>query len=137
MAEDAELWFPEVAIGTFMGCGATVLLPRLVGLARARRMLLLGERLRGAEAVAAGLATHCFAATVFEQGVLNLAGDIAARAPVALRLGKSHLNAGITRDYETALLAERDAVLACMMTDDWKEGVRAFAEKRKPVFGGR
>lgn len=137
MAEDAEIWFPEVGVGTFMGCGATILLPRFVGLARAKRMLLLGERLQGADAVAAGLATRCFARPVFERSVLELAQEIAACAPVPLRLGKAHLNAGIMRDYDTALVAERDAVLACMMTEDWKEGVRAFAEKRKPVFSGR
>jgi enoyl-CoA hydratase len=120
-----------------VGCGVTVLLPRLVGLSRARAMLLLGERVRGTDAVSIGLATRCFTASVFERDVLEFAEEVAARAPVPLRLAKSHLNAGITRDYDTALVAEREAVLACMMTEDWKEGVRAFAEKRKPVFSGR
>ena len=137
MADDSELWFPEIGVATFIGCGVTVLLPRLIGLARAREMLLLGERVNARDAVAMGLATRSFPADGLRAGALDFVERLAVRAPVPLSLAKRQLNAGITRDYDTALVAEREAVLACMMTEDWKEGVRAFAEKRKPVYTGR
>ena len=131
MEEGSEVWFPEIGVATFVGCGITVLLPRLVGLARAREMVLLGERVKARDAVAMGLATRCFPVDEFRPGTLAFLEALTARAPIALALAKQHLNASITRDYDTALVAERDAVLACMMTEDWKEGVRAFAERRK------
>ena len=137
MADDSEIWFPEIGVATFIGCGVTVLLPRLVGLGRAREMLLLGERVNARDAVAMGLATRSFPADGLRAGALDFVERLAVRAPVPLSLAKRQLNAGITRDYDTALVAEREAVLACMMTEDWKEGVRAFAEKRKPVYTGR
>jgi len=137
MEEASEIWFPEIGVATFMGCGVTVLLPRIVGLARARQMLLLGERVKAVDAVAMGLALRALPSSEFRSGTIAFAQQLAARAPVPLRLGKQQLNAGIVRDYDTALVAEREAVLACMMTEDWKEGVRSFAEKRPPVYRGR
>ena len=137
MEESADIWFPEIGVATFMGCGVTVLLPRIVGLARARQMLLVGERVKAPDAVAMGLALRALPAAEFRSGCLAFAEQLATRAPVPMALGKRQLNAGIVRDYDTALVAEREAVLACMMTEDWKEGVRSFAEKREPVYRGR
>lgn len=137
MAEESEIWFPEIGVATFVGCGITVLLPRMVGLSRAREMVLLGERVKARDAVAMGLATRCFPMEGFRDAALAFLDTLTARAPVALALAKQQLNASITRDYDTALVAEREAVLACMMTEDWKEGVRAFAERRKPLYKGQ
>jgi len=137
MAEESEIWFPEIGVATFVGCGITVLLPRLVGLAKAREMVLLGERVKARDAVTIGLATRCFPTEDLQRGALAFLEAVTARAPVALALAKQQLNASIMRDYDTALVAERDAVLACMMTEDWKEGVRSFAERRKPLYKGQ
>ena len=137
MADESEIWFPEIGVATFVGCGITVLLPRLVGLARAREMVLLGERVKARDAVALGLATRCFPADNFRASTVAFLEALAARAPIALALAKRQLNAGIMRDYDTALVAEREGVLACMMTEDWKEGVSSFAERRKPHYTGR
>ena len=115
----------------------TTLLPRLVGLARAREILLLGERVKTADAVAMGLVTRSIAESSFRADCLAFAERVAERAPVPLRLGKHLLNAGDHGDYEVALIAEREAVLTCMMTEDWKEGVRAYAEKRSPRYSGQ
>jgi enoyl-CoA hydratase len=137
MDDESEIWLPEIGAATFVGCGITVLLPRLVGLARAREMVMLGERVKAKDAVSMGLASRSFPVETFRASTLGFAETLAARAPIALALAKRQFNAGIARDYDTALVAEREAVLACMMTDDWSEGVRAFAERRKPVYAGR
>jgi len=137
MADDSEIWFPEIGAATFVGCGITVLLPRLVGMVRAREMVMLGERVRAKDAVAMGLVSRSFPADTFRASTLAFLQELATRAPIAIALAKRQFNAGITRDYDMALVAEREAVLACMMTEDWKEGVRAFAERRTPVYAGR
>jgi len=135
MKESAQLGFPEVSIGTFVGGGITQILPRLVGLAKARELIISGRRINGREAVAIGLATRSFDDDGFETGVEDFARSIAAKAPFSLRFAKQHLNdAG--RSYEATLVTELEALRACMVTQDWKEGIAAFAEKRKPVFKG-
>ena len=134
--ESAQLGFPEVSIGTFVGGGITHILPRLVGLAKARELIVSGRRIDGREAVAIGLATQALDDDRFEAGVEDFARSVAAKAPFSLRFAKEHLNdAG--RSYEAALVTELEALRACMVTQDWKEGIAAFAEKRKPVFKGR
>lgn len=135
MKESAELGFPEVSIGTFVGGGVTHILPRLVGLTKTRELIVSGRRVGGREAVAIGLATQSFADDAFEAGVEEFASSIAAKAPFSLSFAKEHLNDG-GRSYQAALATELEALRACMVTQDWKEGVAAFAEKRKPIFKG-
>jgi enoyl-CoA hydratase len=135
MKESAQLGFPEVSIGTFVGGGITHILPRLVGLAKARDLIVSGRRIDGREAVAIGLATQAFGDDGFEAGVEDFARRLAAKAPFSLRFAKAHLNDG-GRSYEASLVTELEALRACMVTQDWKEGIAAFAEKRKPVFKG-
>lgn len=133
--EQARIGFPEVGIGTFLGGGVTHVLPRLVGLAKARELIFTGVRVDGREAAAMGLATRALPDDQFEAGVRAFAAEIAAKAPLSMALAKQHLNAG-TRDYDTALVTELEGILACMMTRDWQEGIDAFAEKRAPRFRG-
>lgn len=136
MKESAELGFPEVSIGTFVGGGVTHILPRLIGLTKARELVVSGRRISGREVVAIGLATRSFADDAFEAGVEEFAGSIAAKAPFSLSFAKEHLNDG-SRGYQATLTTELEALRACMTTQDWKEGVAAFAERRKPIFKGR
>lgn len=135
MKDTAELGFPEVSIGTFVGGGITHILPRLVGLTKARELIVSGRRIGGREAVASGLATRSFEDGAFDAGVREFASGVAAKAPFSLGFAKEHLNDG-ARSYQAALVTELEALRACMVTQDWKEGVAAFAEKRKPVFRG-
>lgn len=137
MCEGAEIGFPEAAIGTFVGGGVTTLLPRIIGLPKARELIMTCDRVTAADAVALGLANRCFPEASFRDDVQAFATRLATRAPVAVALAKRHLNAGIARDYDGAVEAELGAVLECMATEDWQEGVRAFAEKRPPRFTGR
>ena len=136
MAESARIGFPEASIGTFIGGGLTRVLPQLVGLAKARELVFLGELVDGREAKAIGLATAAFPDATFRDDVCEFAERLAAQAPLSIALAKEQLNHGSERTYETALLTELEGVLACMMTRDWQEGIDAFAAKRKPVFRG-
>ncbi|MEP3278487.1 MAG: enoyl-CoA hydratase/isomerase family protein, partial [Stappiaceae bacterium] len=85
MKESAQIGFPEISIGTHVGGGVTGILPRLVGLARARELIMTGRRIHGAEAARIGLATHVFADADFEQGVAEFAAEISSKAPYSMR----------------------------------------------------
>ncbi len=136
MAESAQLGLPEISIGTFLGGGVSHLLPRLVGLAKARELIFLGERIDGQEAAAIGLATRVFPDSTFMEQVYAFAERLAQKAPLSMALAKEHLNSGNNRDLDTALVTELEGMMFCTTTKDWQEGVSAFAEKRTPIFKG-
>jgi enoyl-CoA hydratase len=136
MTEDAFVRLPEVSIGSFVGGGVTHILPRLVGIGRAREMLLMSKSVPAPEAKAIGLATEVIAGSSFRAGVLAFAKQLTDQAPVSIRLGKWTLNSSGGATYDVGFQAEHDAVLTCMGTSDWREGVQAFAAKRAPKFTG-
>lgn len=136
MKQSARIGFPEVSIGTHLGGGVTEILPRLVGLAKARELIITGQRIDGTEAERIGLATRVFADEDFEAGVAEFAAMIATKAPYSMRFAKQLLN-DMHQDFNARLTSELSALRTCMLTRDWQEGVDAFAEKRTPVFAGR
>ena len=136
MKESAQIGFPEISIGTFLGGGVTQVLPQLVGLTKARELVFTGDRVNGTEAAAIGLATRALPDEGFMDGVYAFARKIAGKAPLSMALAKEHLNNALERGYEAALVTELEGIRACMTTKDWKEGIDAFAEKRAPVFRG-
>ncbi|MBU1237438.1 MAG: enoyl-CoA hydratase/isomerase family protein [Gammaproteobacteria bacterium] len=136
MAESAEIGFPEVSIGNSLGGGVTWLLPRLVGLAKARELAFLGERIKGEEAVRIGLANRVFADAGFLDAAREFASRLATKAPYSMRLAKEQLNLSAERTLDAALVAELEGMTFAGTTRDWQEGVDAFAEKRAPVFKG-
>ena len=136
MAESAQIGFPEASLGTFIGGGLTRVLPQLVGLAKARELVFFGQRISGREAKAMGLANATFEDPSFRDEVYAFAERLAAQAPLSIALAKQQFNNGSERTYDTVLITELEGVLACMMTRDWQEGIDAFAERRKPAFGG-
>jgi len=137
MEDSAVIGFPEISIGTYIGGGLSFILPRIVGMAKARELLFLGERLTGTEARAAGLIHRSAPAAEFEAVATDLTSRLAAVAPIPLSIMKRQLRAATWGDPEQAMKDEVDALLQCMGTEDWAEGVKAFAEKRTPVFKGR
>lgn len=136
MAADAEMRFPEAGIGTYVGGGVTYRLPDRVGTATAKRLLLTAATVEGEEAEAIGLVDEAPPADELDDAVEDLATTVAGNAPIPVAFAKEQLDRR-PADPELALTAEVDALLTCMETDDWQEGVDAFAEEREPVFEGR
>jgi enoyl-CoA hydratase len=136
MAESAQIGLPEVSIGNFLGGGVTWLLPRLVGLAKARELVFLGERIGGAEAVRIGLANRVLPDEGFLDAARDFALKIAGKAPFSMQLAKEQLNMSAERTLDAAFAAELEGMTFVATTRDWQEGIDAFAEKRKPVFRG-
>jgi 2-(1,2-epoxy-1,2-dihydrophenyl)acetyl-CoA isomerase len=136
-ADDARFWEPFARRGFTPDSGATWLLPRRVGMARARELLLLGRELSGAEAFEWGIAHRSVDAGALDETTEALVAQLAAGPTVALGLTKWLLAQGEAVTFEQQLADEAFALELSSRTDDFREGLRAFVEKRSPDFGGR
>lgn len=137
MSDTASIAFPETGLGTFVGGGVTLHLPRTVGLMKAKELIYTGRVLDAAAAVELGIALRAYPMAEFMDQVMEFAAAIAGKAPIAMAMAKKHLQGSALLDLETVLQLEADAILACMDTDDWHEGVASFAQKRNPVYRGK
>lgn len=137
MADTATIAFPETSLGTFIGGGVTYILPRLIGLARAKELVYTGRVLDGPAAVNLGLATNSYPVDNLLEEAMALGRRLASKAPISMAFAKDQLQRSAERDVGTAILLEAEAILACMTTEDWQEGIDAFAEKRQPVYKGK
>lgn len=137
MADSASIGFPETSLGTFVGGGVTQHLARLVGMTQAKRLVYTGAVLDGAAAAALGLALASHPLDELMPAARELASSLASRAPISMAFAKELMQKAPRRDLETALLAETEAITACMGTEDWQEGLDAFAQQRPPVYRGR
>ncbi|MFC6734005.1 enoyl-CoA hydratase/isomerase family protein [Haladaptatus sp. DYSN1] len=136
MEAEAELRLPEVSIGTYVGGGVTYTLAQRVGPARAKELVLSAATLTGEEAAAEGVVTRSIPEADLEAEVTDLAENLAGNAPIPMQFAKSQFGRVTTTSRDDMLTAEAEALLACMGTDDWQEGVDAFAEDREPQFVG-
>jgi len=136
-AEDAQLGQPEIRIGAIPGAGGTQRLARAAGRARAMELVLTGRRIGAAEADAMGLVTAIVPGPEVLERALELASAIAAMPPLAVRAAKAAVNATQQLPLDEGLRFERDRFEALFETEDLREGMVAFLEKRAPAWKGR
>ena len=136
-ADDAVFWEPFVGRGFSPDSGSTWLLPRLIGLARAKEMLLLGEKVSGSDAADWGLIHRCVSATELDDVTEKLVTRLASGPTVAIGLTKQAINYGQHATLGQIMTQELFNVELSCRTTDFKEGLAAFRGKRTPEFGGR
>lgn len=136
-SETARFSQPEINLGIMPGGGGTQRLTHLVGEGRAMEMMLTGDMIDARTALEHGLVNHVWPAGELEAKTMELAGKIAEKAPVALRLIKEAVKFSSRSNLDEGLRREVDLFALCFSTEDKEEGVSAFLEKRKPVFKGR
>lgn len=134
---EAVFWEPFLARGFSPDSGSTWLLPRLVGLARAKEMLLLGERVSGTEAAEWGLIHRCVPEAELDDAVAELVAQLATGPTVAIGLAKQALHYSLHASLTQGMNQELYNVELSCRTKDFKEGMAAFREKRRPEFQGR
>jgi enoyl-CoA hydratase len=136
-SENARFSQPEINLGIICGGGGTQRLTRLIGEGRAMEMILTGDMIDAAKALDYGLVNHVFASEELEAKTLELAAKIAEKAPIALQMSKEAVKFASRSNLDEGLRREVDLFALCFSTEDKKEGVSAFLEKRKPNFQGR
>ncbi len=136
-SENSEIGLPEINRGLLPGWGGTQRLPRRVGVSRAKWMILTGETVGGIEAKKIGLADDVVPRESLDQTVTEFAHKLAGKPPVGLKKVKEAINRGIDTDLETGLQIEQQALGHLLQTEDFREGIAAFMEKREPVWKGR
>ncbi|MCM3666433.1 enoyl-CoA hydratase-related protein [Mesobacillus subterraneus] len=136
-AETAEFGFPEVSLGVMPGAGGTQRLTKLVGKTKAMEWILSGKRISAKEALHYGIINSTFAEEILMEETLKFASTIAKQAPVAVRLIKESILKAVDYPLYEGMQYERKNFYMLFATEDQKEGMRAFKEKRKPEFKGK
>jgi enoyl-CoA hydratase/carnithine racemase len=135
-SETARFGLPEIKIGAFPGGGGTQRLPRLIGIAKAKEMILTGDPITAQEALAAGLVMKVVPVDKCLEAATDLAAKLAALPRLALQASKMLINGSFNVDLATGLEFEARTFAAIAHTHDLAEGTQAFLEKRKPNFTG-
>ena len=136
-SENAKMGQTEINIGLIPGWGGTQRLTRLVGMTKAKELVFTGRIIDAKTAEQIGIVNMVVPADKFRETVSQFAKDLASKAPVALKVAKALINKGSDIGLESALALEREGFGVVGSSEDLKEGVSAFTEKRKPVFKGR
>jgi enoyl-CoA hydratase len=137
-SEAATFGFGEVKIGVMPMGGGTVRVPRLTGVGKAKELLYFGNQIDAQEAYRIGLANKVVPAANLIAEVSNWARELAARPPIALQMLKAMVNVGMQiNSLVGAFEFEQKCGSLLLQTEDSREGIRAFADKRKPLFRGR
>jgi enoyl-CoA hydratase len=136
-SENAKYGQPEINLGVIPGAGGTQRLTRAVGKAIAMEMVLNNRQLDALEALQLGLVNRVVPEERYLEEALQLAAEIAARAPLALRIGKQMINQAYETSLKEGIADERRSFYLLFSSEDQKEGMRAFSEKREPEWQGR
>jgi enoyl-CoA hydratase len=136
-AEGAKLGQPEINIGVFPGAGGTQRLTRTVGKYKAMDMILTGRMISAGEALSHGLVSRVVANELYLSEAKKLAHEIASKAPLAVKMAKQSVLKSFESSLSEALEFEHRNFYLLMSSEDKQEGMRAFTEKRKPVYTGK
>jgi enoyl-CoA hydratase len=136
-SENAKFGLPEVTLGIFPGFGGTQRLPRLIGKGKAKELILTGKMINSQEALALGIVNRVFPQASLMEETKKVASQIAASGAVGVRLAKTVVNAGFNMELTEACSLESYAFSLGFTTEDQKEGMTAFLEKRKPNYKGK
>jgi len=136
-SENARMGQTEINIGLIPGWGGTQRLTRLVGMTKAKELVFTGKMIDGKTAEQLGIVNMVVPADKFREIVRQFAIDLALKAPVAIRVAKALITKGADMSLDSALALEREGFGVVGSTEDLKEGVAAFTEKRKAVFKGK
>jgi enoyl-CoA hydratase/carnithine racemase len=135
--DESVMGLPEVRVGIVPGGGGTQLLPRRIGAARAKELILTGRRIHADEAMQMGLVSRVVPRSALEEDTLELAGEILAASPRALREAKRAIDAAFDAPLDIGTEIEDQAWREAVATEDRREGIAAFNEKREPRWKGR
>jgi enoyl-CoA hydratase len=133
-ANDTSIGCPEINLGIIPGSGGTQRIPRLIGIAKAKELLFMGDTVSGEEACRIGLVNKVVGKDVLLEEAKTWAKKLASKPKVALSLLKNTIDNGINMDLQSALNYENECFLITYVSEDGREGFRAFIEKRKPSF---
>ncbi len=136
-SEEARISLPFPQVGVTPECGSTYSLPRLVGIAKACELVFAGKTIGAKEAKEIGLVNQVVPAAELKTATYELAKTIAEGAPLAIQMAKKGLYQGLNANLEDQLQYEEQSLNATLDTEDHEEGLRAFLEKRQPVFKGK
>lgn len=136
-SQKAKFGQPEVGLGITPGFGGTQRLARLIGLGMAKELIYTGKTINAEEAFRIGLVNKVVEPEKLLEEAKALANSIAAQAPIAVKLCKAAINRGMQCDIDTALMYESEVFGECFSTEDQKEGMSAFVEKREKNFKNR
>ena len=133
-AEGARFALPEVGIGIVPGAGGTQRLPRLIGVTKAKELILTGRRISAEDALDMGLVSKVVPRSSLMEEARSLAEEIAANSPLAVAYAKAAVDLASETTIEQGLRYETAAIRATLTSEDYKIGLTAFAEKRTPEF---
>ncbi len=136
-SENASFGLPEVGLAIIPGGGGTQLLPRIIGRNKAKELIFTGRRISAAEAYRLGLVNYVVPPAELMPKTMEIMAEIVKNGPIALRQAKRAINLGVELDLNTAFALEAECYNVCLATEDRDEGLRAFNEKRKPVYKNR
>ncbi|HHW44018.1 enoyl-CoA hydratase [Desulfofundulus thermobenzoicus] len=136
-SENASFGLPEVGLAIIPGGGGTQLLPRVIGRNKAKELIFTGRRISATEAAQLGLVNYVVPPEQLMTRTMEIMEEIVKNGPIALQQAKRAVNLGVELDLHTALALEAECYNVCLATEDRDEGLRAFNEKRKPVYRGR
>lgn len=136
-SETAKFGQPEIKIGTIPGAGGTQRLTKAVGKAKAMELILTGRFLSAQEAYFYGLVNKVVPVEMYMHEAVELAKEIAQMPPIAVQLAKEAINRSFETQLDEGLMFERKNFYLTFASEDQKEGMKAFIEKRKPVYKGK